>query len=84
MIHDLQEFFRNANRLTYVSLGVAVVTGILLIWITRDVRRNLDDTLDDKRGRWTSFKFFVLIVICILSYFLAYTLLRRWFPSVFQ
>jgi hypothetical protein len=95
MFHSLKEFFlipveffQHATRLSYASLGIAIVVGILYFKIMFREPDGFDEhpTVDLIHGvefQWTKWKLIAWGVICFLSYLAAYHQLPNWFPTVF-
>jgi len=82
------EFFQHATKLTYASLGVAAVIGILYFRIMFRKRDAFDEhpTIDLTQGteyQWTKWKIIALVLICVVSYLAAYHQLPSFFPSAF-
>lgn len=83
------EFFQHATKLTYASLGIAAVIGILYFKIMFRKRDGFDEhpTIDLTQAteyQWTKWKLITLVMICVLSYLAAYNQLPTWFPSAFS
>lgn len=83
------EFFQQATELTYASLGIAAIIGILWFRIMFRKRDGFDDhpTIDLTQGteyEWTKWKLIALLMMCVLSYLAAYHQLPTWFPSAFS
>ena len=83
------EFFQQATKLTYASLGIAAVIGILYFRIMFRRRDGFDEhpSVDLTQGyeyQWTKWKTLALILICVLSYNAAYHQLPIWFPAAFM
>jgi len=82
------EFFQQATKLTYASLVIAAVIGILYFKIMFRKPDGFDEhpTVEWSRGaeyQWTKWKLITLGLICLLSYLAAYHQLPGWFPGVF-
>ena len=94
-LHDLKEFFlipveffQHATKLTYASLGIAAIIGILYFGIMFRKRDGFDQhpTIDLTQAteyQWTKWKLIALVMLCVLSYLAAYHRLPTWFPSTF-
>lgn len=83
------EFFQHANKLTYAAVAIAAVIGILYFKIMFRKRDGFDEhpTVDLTQGaefQWAKWKALALILVCIVSYQVAYHQLPVWFPAVFQ
>ena len=82
------EFFQQATKLTYASLGIAGVIGILYFGIMFRRRGGFDEhpSVDLTQGyeyQWTKWKALALILLCVVSYNVAYHQLPIWFPTAF-
>jgi hypothetical protein len=78
------QFFQSATKLTYVSLGIAAVIGLLhfkIFFRKRDGFNDLPKDLTQPTDyQWFKLKLIVLAMICAGSYRLAYHQLPGWFP----
>jgi hypothetical protein len=95
ILHSLKEFFlipvqffQSATRLTYFSLGFAVIIGILSLAIMFRKPSGFDEhpTIEWTSAaeyEWTKLKLVVLVMICIGSYLIAFRQLPEVFPSFF-
>jgi TRAP-type C4-dicarboxylate transport system permease small subunit len=95
MLHDLKEFclmfvefFQNATKLTYYALGIAIILGLLYFGVMFRKPSGFDEhpTTDWScrlEIEWAKWKFGMLAIISIGSYFLARYQLPHWFPSFF-
>jgi hypothetical protein len=82
------EFFQHATKLTYASLGIAVVIGILCFKIMFRKRDGFDEhpTIDFTQGtefQWAKLKLLALVLIFVVSYSAAYYQLPILFSSAF-
>ena len=82
------QFFQTATKLTWFSLGIAVVLGILYFGIIFRKGERIDEEpkpvwLWGSDYQWTKLKLMVFGMICFGSYYLARYQLPRWFPSFF-
>jgi hypothetical protein len=82
------DFFRQATGLTYASLGIAAVFGILYFLIMFRKRDGFDqhptvDLEEPMEFQWFKWKVIALVMICVFSYLATYHQLPGWFPSAF-
>lgn len=90
------EFFQRASKLTYCSLGIAAVVGVLYFgimfgrrssFVAAETYDKCDHPLHGRRYHCSTvvkWKVIFLLALCMVSYHLAYRQLPEWFPAFFR
>lgn len=84
----IYRFFADADRLTWISTGVAVVTGFLYFRFFFPKRDGFNQVPDDYTAgpdyQWLKWKVIMFILISAGAGVLAYYQLPEWFPRAFK
>jgi hypothetical protein len=84
----IYRFFADADRLTWASIAVSVVTGYLYFRLFFPKRDGFNEIPDDYTSRadfkWLELRMMMFILVSVGAGLLAYHQLPDWFPHAFR